>query len=257
MDTGIKERLFYEIEDNWENFTRTPIIDQKVHTISEMIPPGVQSLLDIGCGNGLITNCLADSFKITGLDWSLPALRYVSASTICGSVTSLPMKPGRFDMILCSELLEHLVDEDFKAAIEEIRRLDIRYLLVSVPNNENTHINELICPVCQEIFNASHHYRGFTLENLSSCFRGYQLRESRVGGPGVRSYPMPLLRLRQRLGRRWFQVPTGRTVICPKCENKAFPRSHRTPLSFICDGLNRLISRRHPYWLYALYEIAP
>ncbi len=252
---GHKERLFYEIEDNWENFTYTPVIAEKMQTISEMIPPSVNEILDLACGNGLITNRLTDRFNVTGLDWSWPALQYISARRICASAAALPLKSRKFDLILCSELLEHLSEDNFEVTLQEIQRLAARYILISIPNNENIHVNDVLCPSCQLTFNASHHYRSFTLETLANCLSRYQIRESRTGGPGVRAYPLILLRLRQRLGSRWFQVPSSRTVICPRCENTTFPSSAYNPISFICDGINRLVSRRHPYWLYALFEI--
>ena len=61
-------------------------------------------------------------------------------------------------------------------------------------------------------------------------------------------------RLRQRLGGRWYQVPAGRIVMCPDCGKTDFPRQAYNLASFLCDGLNRVLSRRHPYWLYVLLE---
>jgi hypothetical protein len=108
------------------------------------------------------------------------------------------------------------------------------------------------CSRCSNVFNVSHHFRNFSVRALADHFAGYDVVISRVGGPPVRAYPVPLLRLRQRGGGRWFQVPRGRTTMCSRCGNTYFPQSRYNPLSFVCDGLNKMISRRHPYWLYVL-----
>jgi hypothetical protein len=49
-------------------------------------------------------------------------------------------------------------------------------------------------------------------------------------------------------------VPPARTAICPGCGNRDFPHPRHNPISLLCDGLNRVISPRHPYWLYLLLE---
>jgi SAM-dependent methyltransferase len=256
MTTDQQERQFYEVARDWEEFTFSPMIAKKLQTLTEMIPPSTTRILDLGCGNGLITNRLGERLDLVGLDWSQPALRHMTQPAVCASSAALPLPRGRFDMILCSELLEHISEESWQTTLDEMKRLAPRYLLLSVPNNENIHTNQVKCPQCNAIFNVSHHFRSFSLDSLVACFPGYQLRESRVGGPGVRAYPRLLLWLRQQIGRRWFQVPDTRTAVCARCDNRHFPRTGYNPVSFVCDGINRLISRRHPYWLYVLLEIA-
>jgi SAM-dependent methyltransferase len=246
------ERDFYLIPENWERFTITPALEAKARTLAGMIPAGARRLLDLGCGNGLITELLRERHAVVGLDWSLPALRLARGERVCASSARLPLKPGVFDVVLCSELLEHLGEDDLRATLREMTGLGAAHLLLSVPNRENTHINEVRCPGCGHVFNASHHQRSFTPRSLSALFPGYREVESRVDGMPVRAYPPALLRLRQRIGGRWFQVPDTRTVLCPQCGNRSFSRRPHNPLTFACDGLNRLISRRHPYWLYML-----
>ena len=246
------ERDFYLIPENWERFTITPALEAKARALAGMIPASARRLLDLGCGNGLITELLRERHAVVGLDWSLPALGLARGERVCASAARLPLRPNVFDLVFCSELLEHLSEEDLQAALREIARLGAAHLLVSVPNRENTHINEVKCPACRHIFNASHHQRSFTPQSLGALFPGYREVETRVDGMPVRDYPRALLRLRQRAGGRWFQVPDARTVFCPRCANRSFPRRPHNALTFACDGLNRLISRRHPYWLYML-----
>lgn len=248
------ERSFYEIRENWERLVLTPVLKEKVRVIDEMIPRDVRSVLDVGCGNGLITNSLIRRTWVVGIDWSLAALTYVNGPRICASSSRLPVRPERFELLLSSELLEHLEEGVFLATLEEFARLAPRRILLTVPNAENIHINELRCRVCGRLFNASHHQRSFTAASLAARFPDYRIVRTETGGQPVRSYPRALLWLRQHAGGRWFQVPAGRVVMCPSCGNRDFPRAHYNLLSLLCDGINRLISRRHPYWLYLLLE---
>lgn len=249
-----RQREFFEIESNWERFTLTPAMAEKARLLREMIPAGTRRLLDLACGNGLLTHALGATYAIVGLDWSRAALQHVRVPRVCAAAAALPFRPGAFDLILCSELLEHLDDADLAAAAAEMARLAPRHLLLSVPDGEDPRVNALRCARCGRVFNASYHRRGFTADALAALFPAFRPIARRHGGPGVRRYPVALLRLRQGLGRRWFQVPASRTAICPGCGNRDFPRTPHNPISFLCDGLNRLISRRHPYWLYLLLE---
>lgn len=253
-DRAARERAFYEVEHNWAHFTFTETMEGKLRQLRDLLPPEVGSVCDLGCGNGLLTNRLADPTGWVGVDWSLTALRAVGVPRVCASAGQLPFRSGQFDLILSSELLEHLTQDVYAQTTAEIERLAPRYLLLSVPNDENIHINEVRCRRCGDIFNASHHYRRFSTSSLAAGFPSYRLLRSRVGGPPRRAYPLWLLRLRQRLGRRYFQVPASRRVVCPRCGNQDFPGRGHNPLSLACDGVNCLISRRRPYWLYLLLE---
>jgi 2-polyprenyl-3-methyl-5-hydroxy-6-metoxy-1,4-benzoquinol methylase len=95
---------------------------------------------DIGCGEGFIARYLQNRFphlSIHGIDVSLGALGAVravnpNARVICGSVLDLPCRSGSYDLVLCSEVLEHL---DRPAdALKELKRVARHHCVLSVPN---------------------------------------------------------------------------------------------------------------------------
>ena len=49
-----------------------------------------------------------------------------------GSVYELPYKDNSFDLVICTEVLEHL--EEPAKALKEILRVSKKYLIISVPN---------------------------------------------------------------------------------------------------------------------------
>lgn len=99
-----------------------------------------RALLEVGCGEGFATQTLLRSLRVpdvTGLDVSLPALSWArrmapAARFLNGDASSLPFPDGSFDVVVCLEVLEHLVEP--KAAMSELCRVARSDLLLSVPN---------------------------------------------------------------------------------------------------------------------------
>ncbi len=97
-------------------------------------------ILDAGSGEGLNAALLAERMPeagVTLLDASREALDY--ARTICpgkcvfecGPIESMPFEEEAFDLVLCTEVLEHLRDP--AAALRELIRVSSGYVLISVP----------------------------------------------------------------------------------------------------------------------------
>jgi SAM-dependent methyltransferase len=94
-------------------------------------------ILDAGCGAGLLLEELATRGVVYGAD---PDVRAVSAAHARGvaevvraGVEALPFDDGRFDLVTCLDVLEHVRDDG--AALRELRRVarDGGRLLVAVP----------------------------------------------------------------------------------------------------------------------------
>lgn len=97
-------------------------------------------VLDVGCGEGFTLKKLQER-KIgkdnVGIDNSIDAIKigkkiYPELDLQKGSIYDIQFKDGDFDLVLCTEVLEHLDNPD--KAIEEMKRVSSKYLLFSVPN---------------------------------------------------------------------------------------------------------------------------
>ncbi len=244
----------YEIADNWEVFQVDDHLQSKIDLVEELMPEDVKTILDVGCGNGLITNSLGRKYQIWGLDRSFAALQQVQGPKVQGQADALPLPNDSVDLVFSSEMLEHLDDTLLSAAIREMQRVAGKYLLISVPNNELLAKNAVRCPKCGTVFNVSYHFQSFTRKRLEKLFPEFECLKITEVGRGWRRYIPFLLKIRQRLGSGWFPIPPQRTVMCPKCENTNFPRFKMNPVIFLCEGINKIFTRRRPYWLAALFK---
>lgn len=96
-------------------------------------------ILDVGCGGGVFVRELKKKFKIFGCDISLKLILSIPGSKSDGNflvcrAEKLPFKDKSFDLVLCSEVLEHI--RDINSIISEINRIlqENGYLIVTVPN---------------------------------------------------------------------------------------------------------------------------
>lgn len=247
-------KKYYEIDENWEKFKVSAGLQQKIDLIHSMIPAGVDTILDVGCGNGLITNELFIKSNVVALDRSMAALNYVRTPKINAEANFLPVKSASVDLIFSSELLEHLDDSALREAVDEMQRVARSYVIISVPNQEMLQKNTLKCPNCHTIFNVSYHVQTFNRERLTKLFSEFTCIEFHEIGEKWRRYVPVLLNIRQKFGNGWFKIPPQRQVLCPNCENRDFPSFKMNPIIFLCDGLNKLLTRRRPYWLVALFK---
>ena len=104
--------------------------------------PGPACILDVGCGDGAAASLAArrsPGHRMIGLDWSAGALdraRRHGLTVVRAGVDppGLPVAAASADVVIMSELIEHLVDTD--AALDEAYRVLKRggSLLLSTPN---------------------------------------------------------------------------------------------------------------------------
>jgi 2-polyprenyl-3-methyl-5-hydroxy-6-metoxy-1,4-benzoquinol methylase len=155
------------------------------------LPPRAK-VLDIGCGSGLFTAFLEDmGFDVVGVDISETAVRYArqryagvrfeTASVEQG----LSFKNDEFDIVWCSEVLEHLFDVG--AALTEISRVlrpGGKFVLTTPYHGL---VKNLI--VCVLAFERHYdpcgpHIRFFTRRSLKLCLEKAGFTVERWGGVG-------------------------------------------------------------------------
>jgi ubiquinone/menaquinone biosynthesis C-methylase UbiE len=88
-----------------------------------------KSVLDVGCGRGYLVRELSKNYKVSGCDIFLD--KDLKAGFRVARVEKLPYKDGEFDTVICSQVLEHVVD--INQAIGELRRVAKKRLIVVVP----------------------------------------------------------------------------------------------------------------------------
>lgn len=248
----------------WDNATYAHHL-RRIRETMQFIPPNVETVLDVGCGNGIFVNNLPRGrFKrIVGLDKSPIALKWVKKEKVCGDISSIPFKDRSFDLVCCLEVLEHLLQEIYPKVLMEICRVSKRYILITVPNQENLVQGFIRCPSCKCFFHTSLHIRSFNKVSLQSLFPlASVIQISEIG---------PIKKIRDGFLYNTVKVifllyrkslPSSRTV-CPQCGAELLPgkiknlNNGNRVIRMIANQIREfgflIRTKRKGTWLLALY----
>lgn len=121
-DLGISKNLLQKL---WH----THKLNQVLKLLSKYKNNRNLKILDIGCSSAVLTNEISKilkTSKVTGLDSYKAAIefartKYPHIDFVLADAHKLPFKNASFDLIICTETLEHLVDPPL--ALAEIKRV--------------------------------------------------------------------------------------------------------------------------------------
>jgi 2-polyprenyl-3-methyl-5-hydroxy-6-metoxy-1,4-benzoquinol methylase len=127
----------HHFKNSVKRFFYERFVQQLVACITVIAP---RTVLDVGCGKGVVTYAARQQLPqltITGVDINRTGL--VTAQqlnpgydVVAGDIHLLPFPDNLFDLIVCTEVLEHL--ECPHLAITELQRVGKHALLLSVPH---------------------------------------------------------------------------------------------------------------------------
>jgi SAM-dependent methyltransferase len=112
----------YNIKGRWVSYW---------HQVTEVVSAGATSVLEIGTGTGTVRDTLRNlgiAVTVVDIDAALGVDRV-------GDVRSLPAADGEFDVVLCSQVLEHVPWDDVPQAVAELRRVCRTHAIVSIPQS--------------------------------------------------------------------------------------------------------------------------
>ena len=90
--------------------------------------PGIQSVLEIGCGTGIDLRLFPNSFQLHGIDLNEHALQIAKSKLVDGNfqkgnITELPFEDSTIDFVFTHGLMNYLDDDILEKGIAEMFRV--------------------------------------------------------------------------------------------------------------------------------------
>lgn len=212
----MNDRDYYNQSSLWsEERYRGPRESSRASSTVSAVPDDVATVLEVGCGNGAVLHEVAARRQVCGVDVSRAALAVARFPRALAASSELPFRDRAFDLVMACEVIEHLPDAVLRRTLGEMARVARKYVLITVPNAEDTFGNHVRCPRCGCVFHPSRHLRSFDEARLRSLLPGFTVSTVSAIGPREVSANARLTRLH----RAMFGFPASKTPtwICPQC----------------------------------------
>lgn len=151
----------------------------RLEFLARHVKPG-ERLLNIGVGSGLLEELAlrkgADAWSLDPSKRAIERLRErlkLGEHAQVGYSQDIPYGSGQFDVVVMSEVLEHLEPAVFEATLDEVRRV-LRpggRFIGTVPAREQLEQSQVVCPDCGSHFHRWGHQTSFTCESLGDALR--------------------------------------------------------------------------------------
>jgi len=135
-----------------------------------------QCVLNIGVGNGYLEDKLHHrGVDVHALDPSQKTMDKLKKRIPLGDKgqvgysQAIPFSSDCFDVVIMTEVLEHLTDNALKQTLKEVHRVlkTGGIFIGTVPYREDLNANRVICPRCHTIFHRWGHHQSFDTKKMT------------------------------------------------------------------------------------------
>ena len=119
----------------------TAIFPQYVSLIKKELSD-CNSILDVGCGEGSPASPFRSGTYSVGVELYLPSLikskqRRIYSDLVHGDITQVEFRPNSFDIVLCSDVVEHLPKKEGLKLIKKMEKIAVKKVIIFTPNGYN------------------------------------------------------------------------------------------------------------------------
>lgn len=163
---------------------RNSVTEQaRIADLMSLIPPEVESVIDIGARDGYLSRKLLERIpEVTALDLQQPTIDEPRIRCVQGNAAALDFSDGAFDLVFCTEVLEHIPRPTLEAVCSELARVAKHYVLIGVPYRQDTRVGRTTCQSCGKPNPPWGHVNQFDERTLQDLFPTMEMVKSSFVG---------------------------------------------------------------------------
>jgi ubiquinone/menaquinone biosynthesis C-methylase UbiE len=145
------------------------------------------AIIDLGAGSGEFLISLGKTFKanVSGMDISADRIskaaeKYPKINYFQGTLDNIPAEDNSFEIVISTQTVEHLLDEDLQKSFNEMARVlkPGGMLFITTRFNEDLSLGWKVCPDCHAVFQHSQHMQTFNYRSISELCANAGLSKS-------------------------------------------------------------------------------
>lgn len=231
--------------------------------ILRLLPSGCAAALDVGARDGYFSRLLAQRvLSVTALDLEMPSIDDPRVQCIQGDVTRMQFADDTFDLVVCTEVLEHIDPHVLDRACSELTRVCRGHLLVGVPFRQDVRVGRTTCRHCGTHNPPWGHRSAFDDDRLRALFPS--LRPVEISYVGLnREGTNALSRILLDLAGNPYGT-YGQDEPCLGCGAalhqrplRNFPRKVLSKAGHMARRLTERFQAEHANWIHMLFEKTP
>jgi len=247
---------------DYKKYRQSQLEILRTNSILNMLPDGCKTVLEIGSRDGYFTKIFSEKYeKVIALDLEYPQIDMENVTPMVGDVTDISLPDNCADLVVCTEVLEHINPELLLKACNELYRVSNKYILIGVPFQQDLRTNATYCSNCDTINPTTGHLSIFDKNKLYSLFPECKINKIELVGRGQYKTNYLSYNIYKR-----FNFPFGsyeQEEGCVNCGEKIMPPKISLLSEFVCRGAqtlcfihnNLFINKdKHPLWIHVLFE---
>lgn len=245
---------------NDESLVTTSQEEERIAHLLQVIPKGYSTVLDAGARYGYISERIAPYFdSVTALDLDAPKIEHPKITCVQGDITQLSYPDQFFDVVLCSEVLEHIPTHLLEKSCSELSRTAKHYVIIGVPYKQDTRVGRTTCTQCGKVNPPWGHVNVFDENRLLTLFPSMSIKSiSFIGTTINKTNPLSTW-LYGIVGNPWGTY--GQIETCIYCSAQLTRPNNmgifQKAIAKVASYLNRiqqLFMNPQPNWMHLLLE---
>lgn len=242
------------------SYRASPREQARISDLLAITPTGYTSVLDVGARDGYISNLLTSRFSsVTALDLEEPQLSNEKVLAVKGDITHLEFPDNSFDVVICTEVLEHIPPQLLARACSELGRVAKHSIVVGVPYRQDRRKGATTCVFCGKQNPCWGHSNDFDEARLTHLFERFALKSTSFVGQTKEKTNFVSAYLMEKAGNPWGTYEQDES--CIHCGNQMIQPADRTLFQGFCarlasvlnDVQSRFVPSR-PNWIHMVFN---